>query len=61
MYYDRMRDWEIDEALEALSRAGVILEAKHAKRKKNDGERNEETVQGDGDPDGAGQDDRGQD
>lgn len=61
MYYDRMRDWEIDEALEALRRAGEILEAEHAKRKTNDRKRNEATVQGDGDPDGAGHDDRAQD
>lgn len=61
MYYDRMRDWEIDEALEALRRAGEILEAEHATGKKNDGERDEKTMQGDGDPDGAGPDDRAQD
>ena len=61
MYYDRMRDWEIDEALEALRRAGEILEAEHATGKTDDGERNEETMQGDGDPDGAGPDDRAQD
>ena len=61
MYYDRMRDWEIDEALETLRRAGEILEAEHATGKTDDRKRNEETVQGDGDPDGAGPDDRGQD
>lgn len=61
MYYDRMRDWEIDEALEALRRAGEILEAEHATGKKNDGKRDEKTMQGDGDPDGAGPDDRAQD
>ena len=61
MYYDRLRDWEIDEALETLRRAGEILEAEHATGKKNDGERNEKTMQGDGDPDGAGPDDRAQD
>lgn len=61
MYYDRLRDWEIDEALETLRRAGEILEAEHAKRKKDDGERYKETMQGDGDPDGAGPDDRAQD
>lgn len=61
MFYDRMRDWEIDEALETLRRAGEILEAEHAKRKTNDGERDEKTMQGDGDPDGAGPDDRSQD
>ena len=61
MYYDRMRDWEIDEALETLRRAGEILEAEHATGKTDDRKRNEETVQGDGDPDGAGPDDRAQD
>ena len=61
MYYDRMRDWEIDEALETLRRAGEILVAEHATGKKNDGERDEKTMQGDGDSDGAGPDDRAQD
>lgn len=61
MYYDRLRDWEIDEALNDLKKEGKVLEGFNAERKTNDGERNEKTMQGDGDPDGAGPDDRSQD